>query len=137
MAIKHESKAQVIIPPNHPNPPESHEEATAWVLARHYGCTVQFMIPIDDYGRKSPDVLFNGVLWELKSPVGKSRNNIERQLKRALKQSHNIVIDSRRSEIADSILERKIRFEAGFRSTIKKLIFIDSSEKVIEILWKK
>ncbi|MDR1798082.1 MAG: hypothetical protein LBR44_11750 [Clostridiales Family XIII bacterium] len=39
------SGANVIIPPNHPNPPEPHEEDAAWVLAHHYDCIIEFLIP--------------------------------------------------------------------------------------------
>ena len=34
--------------------------------------------------------------WELKSPKGKGKNNIERQLQTGLKQSKNIIFDARR-----------------------------------------
>ena len=48
---------QVIIPAGHPNPPEPHEVEAAYILARHYQETVEFLIPVDDYKRKSADVL--------------------------------------------------------------------------------
>ena len=74
---------KVILPTGHPKRPEEHEVDTAWVLARHYRTTVEFLIPVDDYKRTSPDVLMNGVIWEIKSPKGKSRYTIQEQFKRA------------------------------------------------------
>ena len=35
---------QVIIPASHPNPPEPHEVEAAYILARHYQETVEFLI---------------------------------------------------------------------------------------------
>jgi hypothetical protein len=54
---KQNNQGQVIIPGNHPNPPLPHEVDTALVLARYYQTTVEFLIPVDDYKRKSADIL--------------------------------------------------------------------------------
>jgi hypothetical protein len=61
---------QVIIPAGHPNPPEQHEIEAAWILARHFRTTVEFLIPIDDYKRKTPDIIMLGIEFEIKSPIG-------------------------------------------------------------------
>jgi len=67
---------------------------THWiVLERHYNRAVDFLCPVDDYKRKTPDIVMNGQLWEIKSPIRKSKNTIKRQIKRAVKQSCNIIVD--------------------------------------------
>ena len=48
---KGDNPGRVIIPVNHPNPPEQHEVDAATVLACHYQSTVEFLIPVDDYKR--------------------------------------------------------------------------------------
>ena len=53
-------EAKVIIPPNLDNPPESHEVELAWILARHYGQSIEFLKPIDDYKRTTPDFVMSG-----------------------------------------------------------------------------
>jgi hypothetical protein len=55
------NRGQVIIPAAHINSPEPHEIEAAWILARHYGCTVEFLIPVDDYKRKTPDMVMQGL----------------------------------------------------------------------------
>ena len=75
----------VIIPTDHPNPPEQHEVDAAYVLARHYQTIVEFLVPVDDYKRKSADILMQNVVWEIKSPNGSSKSTIRNQFRRASK----------------------------------------------------
>ena len=125
---------QVIIPVNHPNPPEPHEVDVAFILARHYRCTVSFLMPIDDYKRKTADIVMFGVEWEIKSPTGNSKYTIQEQFRRASKQAKNIIIDTRRTKLRYELIERSVFTELSKRPHIKKLILIDKSEKVVEIL---
>ena len=80
---KQEYTGQVIIPGNHPNPPEPHELDAAMILSCHYRCSVEFLLPIDDYMRKTADILMLGVEWELKCPFGASKSTVENQFRRA------------------------------------------------------
>jgi predicted phage-related endonuclease len=123
---------QVIIPVGHPNPPESHEVDVAMVLARHYQTTVEFLLPVDDYKRKSADVTMLGVEWEIKSPIGKSKYTIQEQFRRASKQAKNIIIDTRRTKLKYKDIEKSLFFELRKRPYISKVVLMDKSEKVIE-----
>ena len=130
------NSGQVIIHSGHPNPPEPHEIEAAYILSRHYQCTVEFLIPVDDYKRKSADVLMLGVEWEMKSPIGASKATIENQFRRASKQARNIIIDTRRTMLDYDSIEKTVLFELKKRPSmkkVKKVIFIDKSEKVVEI----
>jgi len=124
---------KVIIPAGHPNPPEPHEVETAYILARHYQTTVEFLIPVDDYKRKSADIIMLGVEWEIKCPHGASKSTIGNQFRFASKQSKNIVIDARRTRLEYESVENRVLFEIKKRPAIRKVIIIDKSEKVIEI----
>ena len=130
---KQNNPGQVIIPGNHPNPPLPHEVNTALVLSRHYQTTVEFLIPIDDYKRKTADVAFLGVEWELKCPMGASKSTIENQFRRASKQSHQLIIDTRRTKLEYQTIVSKVLFELKKHPSVKRVILIDKFEKVIEI----
>ena len=80
---KQKNPGQIIIPVGHPNPPEPHEVDVAMVLARHYQTTVKFIVPVDDYKRKSADIVMLNVEWEIKCPTGKSKYTIQEQFRRA------------------------------------------------------
>ena len=124
---------QVIIPAGHPNPPEPHEVEAAYILARHYQETVEFLIPVDDYKRKSADIVMLGVEWEIKCPHGASKSTIGNQFRFASKQSKNIIIDTRRTSLEYESIEKRVLFETKRRPTIKRVVLIDKLEKVIEI----
>jgi hypothetical protein len=127
------NSGQVIIPAGHPNPPEQHEVDVAFVLARHYHCTVEFLIPVDDYKRKTADIVMLGVEWEIKCPRGDSRSTISNQLRWATKQSRNIIIDTRYTKLEYSGIKRKVELEVNRKSSIKKVILINKFGEVVEI----
>jgi len=59
--MKQKNRGQVIIPDKHPNPPLPHEVNMASVLAQHFQTVVSFIVPLDDYKRKSADIMMHGV----------------------------------------------------------------------------
>ena len=130
---KKQNPGQVIIPVNHPNPPEQHEIDAAWILARHFRCAVEFLTPVDDYKRKTADIEMRGVQWEIKSPIGASKSTIGNQFSVAKKQSKHIIIDTRRTALEYDNIEKKVIAELNKRPNTKKVILIDKFEKVVEI----
>ena len=124
---------QVIIPVGHPNTPQSHEVDSAYVLARHYRTTVEFIMPVDDYMRKSADIIMLGVEWEIKCPQGKSKSTIGNQFRNASRQAKNIIIDSRRTKLKYDKVEKQVIFEANQRTVLNKVILINKKGKIIEI----
>ena len=128
-----DDKWQVIIPVTLPTQPEPHELSAAHILAKHFQCTVEFLTPIDDYKRKTPDFKMLGIYWELKSPVSSSKNAIINCIKRAAKQSQNIVMDIRRSKFNVDNAASVLKNELVKRQSLKRILLI-SKEKVVEIL---
>ena len=130
---KQKNRGQVIIPENHPNPPLPHEVNMASVLAQHFKTVIEFIVPVDDYKRKSADIKMLGVEWELKCPMGASKSTIENQFRRASKQSRNIIIDTRRTKLDYQTIESRVLFELKKHPSVKRAILIDDFEKIIEI----
>ena len=124
---------QVIIPGNHPNPPLPHEVNTAMALACHYNSDVVFLIPVDDFMRKTADISLLNVEWEIKSPIGASKSTIGNQFRSGSKQSGNLVIDTRRSALDYERIVKAVLVEIKKRPTIKKVILINKFGKVVEI----
>jgi len=125
--------AQVVIPANHPNPPEPHEVDAAHLLANHYKCTVSFLVPIDDFKRKTADIVMLGSIWEIKSPIGSSKHTISNQFKVASRQARNIILDTRRTSLTDEQIEKSAINELKIRTRTKKLIIINKLDKIVEI----
>ena len=110
-----------------------HELKTAQVLAsyNHHVC----FIPKDSGPNiKSADILIDDVSYEMKSPKADKLSAIERNLKKASKQSDNIVIDSRRmKKIHDSAIQKCLVKKLKQQKTIKKILFVNRKHELIDI----
>lgn len=120
----------VVIPTGLKPSPARYEITAAELLANHFHTDVEFILR-SNY--QTPDFRIDDIEWELKSPTGAGKNNIERQLQAALRQSHCIVFDARRSKI--HILKIKAELNRQFQLTqsIRRLILIDKNKSVIEL----
>jgi len=130
---KQQVLSKVVISAKHTNPPQSHEVEAAQILAQHFCCDVEFLVPVDDYMRKTADISMLGAEWEIKSPIGNSKSTIGNQFRTASKQSRNIIIDARRTPLDSAVVIKSIRLEMKKRKTIKRVILIDKSKKVLAI----
>ena len=111
--------------------PEKHEVETASLLAIS-GHDVVFIIPSRTKGVKNPDILYRNKKWELKCPVGNGRWTIKEQLRRAAKQSSNVILDSRRTKISSYEVKKQASFYFSKHKSIKEFILITKSGKLIE-----
>lgn len=130
MANKRNESGKIIIPVGMKPRPRPHEIEAAEILAKHFRVDIEF-VPTTD--RNTPDFLIDDVLWELKSPQGKGKNNIQRQLKYASKQSKNIIISASRSKLHINKIKGELTIQFQKTRSIKQLLLIDKTSKVIEI----
>ena len=102
-----------------------HELATAEALAAA-GYVVEFLPVSVRKDSRSPDIIMSGEKWEIKSPKIDKLSAIERNLKRATKQSGNIVIDSRRMhKLQNRTVQKFLVQKCKQQKTIKKLLFVN------------
>ena len=121
---------QVIIPAGITPFPEQFEITAASLLSKFFKSNVEF---VKRSSHKTPDFRINGVYWELKSPTGSGKHNIQHQLQLASLQSSNIVFDSRRSKIHQSKINHEVRYQFMIIKRAKRLLLITKNGKVIEI----
>ncbi len=103
---------------------EEHEYATVLFLTEQ-GYDVELIKPSPIEGTKSPDIKMDGVVWEMKSPIGKGKWVIKNIMQKASHQSENVIIDLRRSRQYPQekyINEAKQRFESITRLKRLKII---------------
>ena len=82
---------------------------------------------------KTPDIRIKGIEWELKSPRGDGVKTIENILKKARKQSNNIILDFSRTKMnGNQALSRTRHYLHNNKHGIKKLIIITKSHKIID-----
>ncbi|HSX30720.1 MAG TPA: hypothetical protein VLE99_02285 [Candidatus Saccharimonadales bacterium] len=127
------NKGEVIVAEGVKPAPEEHELQVAQVLAKHFRCIVEFLQPSAGYKMKTPDIVMNGLMWEIKSPTGASRKlTIQRQFK-GLKQSRNLVIDGRRTQLDDAFIQKQIVLEMSRHSRVGEVLFISKLSLVIKL----
>ena len=110
-----------------------HERRTAKAIAQA-GYVVEFTPTSELHTRKSPDVVIDGIHWEMKSPTSSNMGQIERNIKRASKQSRYIIIDSQRiKNLPDKKIEDYLRKCVRNRKLVKKLWFINQNREIIDV----
>lgn len=110
-----------------------HEMLTAKALA-NAGYVVEFRVNENFDYVKSPDIIIDSEVWELKSPKSAKLVSVERNLKKASRQSSNIVLDSQRmGRLPDASIERELIKQFKLTKNISKLLFINRKRKVIDI----
>jgi hypothetical protein len=110
-----------------------HELKTAEVLAQR-GYIVEFVAVSTHYKIKSADIVIDGVLYEIKSPVASKLSAVERNLKRAYHQSVNIVFDSRRMKyLPDKSIQKELVKQFVLTKNIKSILLVNRKQEVIDI----
>ena len=121
-------KYSVIIPNEVYPKPSQREISAAYILSDYFDSDVEF-VPRSTY--KSPDFLIKGEYWELKTPTGKGKYNIQHALKSASRQAENIIIDARFSKLHIARIKNELRYELKEARKIQKIILIDKKKKIL------
>jgi len=111
---------------------ESHELAVVNILARN-GHDVEFIKPSQTRGIKKPDIIMDGKRWEIKSPKGKSSRTIENNLRAALLQSPNIIIDLSRIKLSDVKCIPEVKRQFKLSSKMKTIKIVTKKQKTIDL----
>lgn len=108
-----------------------HELRVAEILSVA-GYSIKF---VKESNLHTADILLNGVEFEIKSPKTSCANSLEHLLKKALKQSPNIIIDtSRMKNSRDDNIRRFLIAQARSRKQIKRMLMITKKEKIVDII---
>ena len=99
---------------------EYHEYATVKIFLET-GYDVTLIPPIQTKGMSTPDMEMSGIIWEMKSPQGKSKNTIKHTFQNAGHQSSNVIIDLQRCKLADEDALKDIRYHYKISKRIKRL----------------
>lgn len=131
---------------------EKHEMDTVEFLL-YYCKVLEVVVPPNIKGVRSPDIKLDGVvresdgcnknpkrlikldgiIWEMKSPVGHSKRTIERILKSAIRQSNNIVLDLRRIKLPTDACNYSVRREFQHNKSLKNLVVITKESELLDL----
>ncbi|MBR1627810.1 MAG: hypothetical protein IJ679_00905 [Lachnospiraceae bacterium] len=112
-------------------PPEKHELATARFFAQR-GRDVSFICPSSIPEVYRPDILMDGMEWEIKAPIGSGKKTIERNIHKAVKQSKNIIFDFRRIALPEEKCLSQLEREFNERGYLRNLLVIKKNGELVE-----
>lgn len=123
-------KGKIIIPAG--RAPWAHEMRVAEVLAAAEH-VVEFL---PERMVKTADILVDGVEFEIKSPLTNKVNTLEHNLKRALKQSSNIIIDISRMDgrkMPEAKVKSFLLLKCKQHPQIKRMLLITKAKRIVDI----
>jgi hypothetical protein len=85
------------------------ELEAAWVLVRHYKTDVKVLKPSDRFMQKTADFIIYDTQYELKTPSTSNVDKIERMIRRATKQSGNVILDIQHTKITEKRMTEIIK----------------------------
>lgn len=122
----------IIVPESVFPKPSTREMSAAYILLDYFKSDVKF---VPRSNQKTPDFLINGLHWELKTPIGTGKYNIQHLLHSAIQQSKNIIVDARFSKMHLSrIISELKRHSTLTTKGINNLIVITKNKKIIVII---
>lgn len=95
------------------------------------GEDVELLLP-KKTGGKNADFVMRGLVWEMKSPVSNNCKTLVVTLRRASKQSVNVIIDLRRVKGGDVKMKNEIKKFFNEVKKINNLLVITKGGEVIE-----
>jgi len=112
-------------------PPEKREFETAKFLSQ-LGKDIEFIEPSRCKGARTPDIIMDGLKWEIKCPTGKSSRTIENNFRAGLRQSENIILDIRRCKLYENKSIGEIGRQFKLAKKAKRVIIITKKGKILD-----
>lgn len=110
---------------------EDHEYETVKYFL-DLGADIELIPPSQIKYLRMPDIIMNGISWEMKSPVGKGKYTIQNILQSAAGQSRNIIIDLRRCKMPSEEAINKIRREFDKSKNIHCMKVIQKNGELLD-----
>lgn len=110
---------------------KTHENATV-VFLTEQGYNIELIPKNNTPGVHSPDIIMDGLKWEMKAPKGEGKYLINNTIQKAIKQSTNIIIDLRRTKRHQTKCLREVENEFQKSKSINRLIVITKKSKRLD-----
>ena len=110
---------------------EKHEYRTV-LLFTEMGVDIELIPKSEKKGVHAPDIVMNGLRWEMKSPKGEGRYLMQNTIQKAVKQSRNVIVDLRRVKRSQERCLQELEKEFGSSKNLQKLKVITKSRKILD-----
>ena len=112
-------------------PPEKNELETAKYFAS-MGKDIVFIKPSSIPNQHRPDIIMDGLEWEMKAPTGCGKRNIEYNFRKAISQSKNIIFDLRHVKISENLCITQLEKEFSKRPYLNKLLIVRKNGELLK-----
>ena len=113
---------------------KEHELSTV-VLLTSLGFDVELIPRSNIKGVHTPDIMINGISWEIKSPKGEGKSLMKNTIQKACKQSCNVIVDMKRTKRHQGKCLHELQREFTHSKTLKRIKIITKSREIID--WVK
>ena len=110
---------------------KAHEYNTVKLLLEN-GYDVE-LIPISEIkGLRMPDIMLQGVPWEMKSPQGDGKKTIKNTVQNASHQSENIIVDLQRCKIPEDRALKELERYFRLSRRLRRMKVVTKDKKVLD-----
>jgi hypothetical protein len=124
-----QQKGEVLIPEG--MKPKRMDISAAWILADHFDAKVEFLRPVNQFMRRTPDFDIDGMRCELKTPESNKPKKIIERIRSGVEQSPIVVVDSRKTKILDKRMIELAQEALNDIRAARKIILITKTKKVL------
>ena len=110
---------------------KTHEYATV-KLFLELGYDVELIPPSIIKGLRMPDIIMQGISWEMKSPEGKGKNTIKNTVQNASHQSENIIVDLQRIPLLQKQSIKELEHYFSLSRRLKRMKIVTKDKKVLD-----
>ena len=110
---------------------EKHEYKTV-LLFTEMGVDIELIPKSEKKGVHAPDIVMNGLRWEMKSPKGEGKYLMQNTIQKAIKQSRNVIVDLRRAKRSQERCLQELEKEFDSSKSLQKLKVITKSRKILD-----
>lgn len=112
---------------------EAHEFDTVKLLL-HKDHDIELIPTSQIKGMRTPDILMDGILWEIKSPTGNGKNTIKHTIQNASHQSVNIIVDLRRIKMKQEQAITELIEHFNLSKRLKRMLIIKKDKEILDLI---
>ena len=110
---------------------EKHEYKTV-LLFTEMGVDIELIPKSERKGVHAPDIVMNGLRWEMKSPKGEGKYLMQNTIQKAVMQSKNVIVDLRRAKRSQERCLQELRKEFDNSRSLRRLKIITKSRRILD-----
>ena len=108
-----------------------HEYATVKLLLEN-GFDIELIPPSQIKHLRMPDIMMNGIPWEMKAPEGNGKYTVQNTMQDAAGQSRNVIIDLRRCKMHEDQAIKEFEREYNKSRHIRRLKIIKKNAEILD-----